>query len=62
MPFVQLYNDDACAVIEPGTMTAPITSSTLLGAAAVDVLRSMLTLIPFQSYVAHGICTELDST
>ncbi|RNF20575.1 uncharacterized protein Tco025E_03750 [Trypanosoma conorhini] len=60
VPFVQLYNDDAFAYISPGEMTAPISSSTLLGAASVDVLRSMLTLEPFERLVADGLCKELD--
>ncbi|KAG5496454.1 hypothetical protein JKF63_02756 [Porcisia hertigi] len=60
VPFVQLYNDDAAAAISPGTMTAPITGPTLLGAASVDVLRSMLTLDPFQDLVARRLCEELD--
>uniref|UniRef100_A0A0A9XZD8 SPRY domain-containing SOCS box protein 4 n=1 Tax=Lygus hesperus TaxID=30085 RepID=A0A0A9XZD8_LYGHE len=59
VPFVQLYNDDASAVIEPGIMDAPLTASTLLGAAAVDVLRVMLLRKPFEHLVADGICDEL---
>ncbi|ESL05687.1 hypothetical protein TRSC58_06654 [Trypanosoma rangeli SC58] len=60
VPFVQLYNDDASAYISPGEMTAPISSLTLLSAASVDVLRSMLTLDPFERLVADGLCEELD--
>ncbi|KAG5470386.1 hypothetical protein LSCM4_03082 [Leishmania orientalis] len=60
VPFVQLYNDDAAAAISAGTMTAPITGPTLLGAASVDVLRSMLTLDPFQDLVAQHLCDELN--
>ncbi|KAF8301692.1 hypothetical protein TcYC6_0049490 [Trypanosoma cruzi] len=60
VPFVQLYNDDASVSISPGEMTAPISSSTLLSAASVDVLRSMLTLEPFERLVADGLCEELD--
>ncbi|KAK7196112.1 SPRY domain/HECT-domain (ubiquitin-transferase) [Novymonas esmeraldas] len=59
VPFVQLYNDDAAAAISAGTMTAPITGPTLLGAASVDVLRSMLALDPFQDLVAQRLCNEL---
>ncbi|CAG9580543.1 conserved hypothetical protein [Leishmania major strain Friedlin] len=59
VPFVQLYNDDATAEISAGTMTAPITGPMLLGAASVDVLRSMLTLDPFQCLVAQRLCEEL---
>ncbi|KPI84412.1 hypothetical protein ABL78_6538 [Leptomonas seymouri] len=61
VPFVQLYNDDAAAAISTGEMTAPITGPTLLGAASVDVLRSMLTLDPFQDLVANRLCEELKS-
>jgi hypothetical protein len=61
VPFVQLYNDDAAAAISTGEMTAPITGPTLLGAASVDVLRSMLTLDPFQDLVANRLCEELRS-
>nr|CAJ2479428.1 unnamed protein product [Leishmania braziliensis] len=59
VPFVQLYNDDAAAAISAGTMTAPITGPTLLGVVSVDVLRSMLTLDPFQDLVAERLCEEL---
>ncbi|TPP47408.1 HECT-domain (ubiquitin-transferase) family protein [Leishmania donovani] len=59
VPFVQLYNDDAAAAISAGTMTAPITGPMLLGAASADVLRSMLTLDPFQCLVAQRLCEEL---
>lgn len=59
VPFVQLYNDDAAAAISTGEMTAPITGPTLLGASSVDVLRSMLTLDPFQDLVANRLCNEL---
>ncbi|KPA85044.1 hypothetical protein ABB37_01465 [Leptomonas pyrrhocoris] len=61
VPFVQLYNDDAAAAISTGEMTAPITGPTLLGAASVDVLRTMLTLDPFQRLVANRLCEELQS-
>ncbi|KEG15571.1 hypothetical protein DQ04_00031050 [Trypanosoma grayi] len=61
VPFVQLYNDDASVSIGAGDMTAPISSATLLGAASVDVLRCMLTLEPFESLVADGLCQELNN-
>ncbi|CAD2212816.1 hypothetical protein AGDE_12447 [Angomonas deanei] len=61
VPFVQLYNDDASATIMPGEMTAPITAPTLLSAASVDVLRSMLTLDPFQDLVSAHLCEELET-
>ncbi|CCW60271.1 unnamed protein product [Phytomonas sp. EM1] len=60
VPFVQLYNDDASVTIYPGEMTSPISTSTLLSAASVDVLRAMLMLEPFQFLVAKGLCNELD--
>ncbi|CCW68460.1 unnamed protein product [Phytomonas sp. Hart1] len=60
VPFVQVYNDDASVTIYPGEMTSPISTSTLLSAASVDVLRAMLMLEPFQFLVAKGICNELD--
>lgn len=60
VPFAQMYNDDASAVIHPGEMTAPISAPTLLSAASVDVLRAMITLEPFQGLVTTGVCKELD--
>lgn len=61
VPFVQLYNHSASVTIYPGTMTAPITSSTILSAYSVDVLRCMLSVERFENAVARLVRRELDS-
>ncbi|SCU65561.1 SPRY domain/HECT-domain (ubiquitin-transferase), putative [Trypanosoma equiperdum] len=60
VPFVQLYNDDASAFIGSGEMMSPISPVTLLRAAATDVLRSMITLKPFEQCVVDAVCGELN--
>ncbi|KAH8605020.1 SPRY domain [Trypanosoma vivax] len=60
VPFAQLYNENAYALIIPGEMSASITPSALLSAVSVDALRCMLTLTPFDTLISAGICEELN--
>jgi hypothetical protein len=58
-PFAQLYNDDASVTVAFGEMTPVITASTLLGASAVDVLRSMFTRPLFEHHLTSFLTAEL---
>lgn len=60
VPFVQLYNEDAVVSLHAGTMTAPITESSLLSSVAVNVLQCMLRVPLFDIIVAKYLAKEMN--